>query len=246
MRKTVPFIYLNQKSDIKNKVALFLIFLLFSLSCAQSQPLKIFKLDQSYEMIMRDGKNSITTLLNVFKYSKSIGYKTILFAKGITESKKYTETQKENSTVLIAFAGSYETLKYANSQINYLTSSVNAINNTKQAQANAEKSVSVNENENKHYVKIILLVLIMGTCILMFFFVTRVHWLKKNNNNKYAEIIHEFTSKEKDNSASQKSDEEISSTKSSNITDETARQLIVKLKKFESTSKYLKKDISLT
>src|SRR5690606_36741714 len=85
--------------------------------------------------------------------------------------------------------------------------------------------------------------------ILALFLLFILFWKRKNKliHKKYEVLLEKIQNERKKNISHQNGSDLNSDVKYSvNITDETANNLLIKLEKFESSDKYLRKDISLT
>ncbi|WP_083996861.1 tetratricopeptide repeat protein [Chryseobacterium sp. BLS98] len=107
----------------------------------------------------------------------------------------------------------------------------------------------VNEAGNKHKENSKKQLIIIGILILIATTTTTILWKRKNKitHKKYEDLIAKIRNEQNNiptESAKTRNDTEVKT--SINITDETAKVLLSKLRKFELSEKYLRKDMSLT
>lgn len=113
------------------------------------------------------------------------------------------------------------------------------------ANASLEKIITEKDILHKETMKIIL---IASSLIVFLLIVYLVLWkMKYNRIRKKYELLIEKIKKEKNKSETHLINSQNNKEKTSfNITDETAKNLLFNLEKFENTNKYLRKEVSLT
>jgi len=106
--------------------------------------------------------------------------------------------------------------------------------------------ISDKDSENKSSIRYIL-VITAGTFTILIL-AGWIYWRRKNNNihKKYEEVIEKINSRQRQENSSTEIQENTDIRLTAKIPDETTKILLYKLKKFEASEKYLRKEITLT
>lgn len=176
--------------------------------------------------------------------------KTIVLANEVLQR----ERNKKNATYkLFAYqllADSNEGLKNSPEQAKFTLLYAklgDSINNTAKKEVGKEFNRLVTKKDNEYTSNLKIILLTSGAIILLLTFILWFYWKRKNKiiHQKYEKLIVRLRAENNaEKSVKNIKDENTKST--INITDETLKNLLLKIEKFEKSDKYLKKEISLT
>ncbi|MGX5685309.1 helix-turn-helix domain-containing protein [Chryseobacterium cucumeris] len=191
-----------------------------------------------------------------FYFYKRDYNKSIEFSNEVLQREKTKKNYTYKSYAYSVLADAYEGLGNSKEQAKYaklyaaLNDSINLASKKEVSQQFDKLITNAETKKDKEYSSNLKIILTGIACFLLILLLITWFFWKRNNkiiHKKYEELIAKISNERKDTQNKDPEASENTDAKSSvNITDETIKILLLKLEKFETSEKYLRKDLSLT
>lgn len=212
---------------------------------------KALKMFEDLEYQEKNTQINLFTALGELSYAQKRYDKAAEFLEKVLDMTKVRDLAYERRIAYEILAKSYlelgdniESKKY----MNLFTKLNDSLNIAEKQAVKAPLSQIISEKETEHYDSLKKILMAIAAVIILATAITAIAWTRKNKiiHQKYEKLVAKINTEKEQNNALMEPQEHNETKTSVNITDETAKILLLKLEKFETSDKYLRKDISLT